>query len=120
MKKFKKKNCDRAVEKYFRRELLPAAAAAVEERGLFFPLQPDAEAESYYARCEKRSMSAADFILEGCDSFEKLWQALEELWRKQGYPGLARTGGKAAELAERLYNVESESDEVSPFIYVMF
>lgn len=120
MKTFREKMSERAVERYFRRELLPAFAAAGKGAESFFPRRPDGEARSYYVPCGKKSMSAGDFILEGCGSFDKLQQALEELWREQGYPGLARTSGTAAALARRLYHAGSENDEVSPFIYVMF
>ena len=120
MKRDIRRKTERAIIRYFEKELLPAATAIKEQGRVFFPEKPDPEAVTYYTRCRKRTVSAGDFILEGCASFEKLQEALAGLWREQGYPELARTAPTAAALARKLYTVESESDEVSPFIYVMF
>ena len=114
------KRTDREVIRYFMKELLPSVTGIDREGEGFFPTRPDPEAETYYRRCERKSLSADDFILEGCSSFEKLGEALAGLWNEQGYSELARTAPAAAALARKLYTVESESGEVSPFIYVMF
>lgn len=116
------KRTDRAIADYFEKVLLPSVAGADKEGEGFFPRRPDPEAVSYFKRCEKKTLTGDDFILEGCASFEKLEEALARLWEGQGFQGLAGTAPAAATLARKLnaYAMESENSDISPFMYVMF
>src|SRR4051812_37704197 len=106
---------DKLRELFFQ-QMVPSGTRA-RARGGFFPLRPDAQASSYYAARAKRSMDAGDFELPAP---EKLADALKELWRRQGCADLTPMAQTIAELAEALRHQEEQSDEVSPFIYVMY
>jgi hypothetical protein len=83
-------------------------------------LRPDPAAETYFRDRAKTSMSLADFELVGTESIEAFRGALARHWASVGHPELAALAEDFAALAAALYKADQQSDELSPFIYVMF
>ncbi len=65
-------------------------------------------------------MDPASFEVAGCNSFDSFEKALTDMWTSQGSPELAALAPTLSKLAKSIYLVEEQSEEVSPFIYVMF
>ncbi|MFL6285131.1 MAG: hypothetical protein ACJ74Q_18470 [Pyrinomonadaceae bacterium] len=111
---------DRKAADFFREVLVPVALS---ERALgreFFALRPDAVAESYYVEPTKRAMSPEDFELRASESIEAFVRELAALWSSEGREELAAMAPRLASLASELREDEQQSDDVSPFMYVMF
>jgi len=106
---------DRRLGRFFDKRLVPLAERLRASDTRFFPLGPDAEAESYYLPA---SRGEPKFIeLEGPAACEK---ALREIWEGQRMPELAALAEPLMALAQRLEIREDEWGEISPFVYVMY
>lgn len=111
---------DRIAADFFREVLVPAARSEREAGREFFALRPDAEAESYFAEPAKGSMRPEDFELRACESVEDFVRELAALWASEGREGLAAMAPRLAALAAGVREDEEQTDDVSPFMYVMF
>jgi hypothetical protein len=120
MNLIKPKNISKHVRKVFMKEVVPVSNLSKKREQVFFPLRPDNQLSTYYREREQTAMTLGDFEVPGCESSEKLEKALAELWGSQGYAELVPLAQTTARLAEMLRESEDESQEVSPFIYVMF
>ena len=109
-----------SVRKFFLKELIPLAEQLRGEGKAFFPVKGDPGATTYYIQRDKTTMTPEDFEVVGCDAVEGFEEALIDLWRSQGYPQLTALAPTLSRLARSLYHVEEQTEEVSPFIYVMF
>ena len=108
------------LQRFFDDELMPAARALRQARGELFPTHPDPDAATYWAERSPRTMAREGFEVAGLESIDKLETALRDLWQARGLPQLAALSCGIVELARLLKQGDDESDEVSPFIYVMF
>ncbi len=108
------------IRRFFAEQLSPAAAAIRRRRGELFATRPDPQAETYYRRRSTTRMSAASYEVDGLGSVEGLETALRSFWESRGLPELASLSPGLTELARLLRPTEEQTDEVSPFIYVMF
>jgi hypothetical protein len=111
---------DRSATAFFREVLVPAALRERESGREFFALRPDAAAESYYVEPTRREMSPEDFELRASESIEAFVRELAALWSSEGREELAAMAPRLASLASELREDEQQSDDVSPFMYVMF
>jgi hypothetical protein len=109
-----------SVRRFFVDELMPVAAQLRAEGTTLFPLGADPGADSYYTKRDKTAMTAGDFEVSGCDAVESFEAALVALWNAQGYPQLTRLAPTLSRLATSLYQIDEQTEDVSPFIYVMF
>ncbi len=111
---------DRSAADFFREVLVPVALRERATGREFFALRPDAAAESYYVEPTNRSMEPADFELRASESVEDFIRELAALWASEGLEELAATAPRLAALASGLREDEEQTDDVSPFMYVMF
>lgn len=102
------------LDAFFRDKLAPAAEA-LRARGVHFYTR-GREAGSGSAW----SAPPAGEDFERFDSPAELLTALAEQWRSEGLPELAALAPELAALAEELELSEEDSEEVSPFVYVMY
>lgn len=107
----------RSVGPFFDRELTPLGAGG---RAFFAP-GPDPDAPTYYASRSRRTLRKQDFVILGCDSPEALAAALRALWQSQGCEELTPLIPSLVRLADALRRAqEQQTEEVSPFVYVMY
>jgi hypothetical protein len=111
---------DRSAIAFFREVLVPAALRERASGREFFALRPDASSESYYVEPTKREMKPEDFELRASESIEAFVRELAALWSSEGREDLAAMAPRLASLASELREDEEQSDDVSPFMYVMF
>ena len=111
---------DRRLAKFFRTELLRISRQYRRESRELMAGSPDSQLASYYVVREKTKMTKADFENGSCASPDELASALSDMWDEQGFTELSSVAPQFAKLAERLKKSQLESDEVSPFIYVMY
>lgn len=111
---------DRCASDFFREVLAPAALRERESGREFFALRPDASAESYYVEPTKREMKPEDFELRAGESVEEFVRELAALWSSEGREELASMAPRLAALAAEVREDEEQTDDVSPFMYVMF
>jgi len=109
-----------AVRTFFEQRLMPLALRMAAEGKPFFPMHPDPKLASYYKDRTQKGMKKEDFEVPACDGFEEFARGMAEMWRAQGHKELAELVPELAGLAKQLYSVEEQTEEVSPFIYVMF
>jgi len=86
----------------------------------YFALAPDPALPTYFIRRTKTRWTATDFEAQSTQSPRELGAALAQFWQAAGNPELARLAPRFAELAERVYDVDTQTGEVTPFMYVMF
>jgi hypothetical protein len=110
----------KALRAFFHDQLTPLAERQKREGRQFLASELQKDAESYYVRRTKRSMTRADFEWGGCPSVEAFPEQLAELWRSQGDEGLAALAPVLGKLAVVLQEQDDEGEEVSPFIYAMY
>ena len=120
MKWISRKRSARAVERFFRREMMVLAERMKREGREFFPVTPNAEAQTYYMDRDRRTLSPQDFEGLGCESSAEFADRLLLLWRSQGLEELESLIPTLSKLAGELYRVEEQQAEVSPFVYVMY
>jgi hypothetical protein len=108
------------INKYFYNELLPIARKMLADKKLFFPVVADPNLKTYYITRHLQKTSPEDFEIAGCDSPENFALALFKMWSSEGYPELSALAESMSKLAKSLHFAKEQSDEVSPFIYVMF
>lgn len=112
---------DRRAADFFNEVLVPVALRERERGREFFALRPDASAESYYVEPTKRAMRQEDFELRAADSVEEFVRELAALWASEGREELAAAmAPRLAALASEVREDEEQTDDVSPFMYVMF
>jgi hypothetical protein len=111
---------DRSASAFFREVLVPVALRERARGREFFSLRPDAAAESYYVEPTKRAMESEDFELRASESIEEFVRELAALWSSEGREELAAMAPRLAALASEVREDEEQSDDVSPFMYVMF
>ncbi|HKG14197.1 MAG TPA: hypothetical protein VKB12_12800 [Pyrinomonadaceae bacterium] len=111
---------DRSAVAFFREVLVPLAQAGRESGREFFALRPDEAAESYYVEPTKSAMRPEDFELRACESIQDFVRELAALWSSEGREDLAAMAPRLAALASELREDEEQTDDVSPFMYVMF
>jgi hypothetical protein len=111
---------DESAAAFFREVLVPVALRERESGREFFALRPDAAAESYYVEPTKREMRPEDFELRAADSVEDFVRELAALWSSEGREELAAMAPRLAALAAEVRENEGQTDDVSPFMYVMF
>jgi len=100
---------DALVQRFFKKQLLPAAAGVHRRGATFYPAGPD-DAESWYCDApEEPDLMEID---------ERRWSALlEARWNGEG---LAELAGPLVDLARKLRSRAPQSNELSPFIYVIY
>jgi hypothetical protein len=111
---------DRSAADFFREVLVPVALRERARGREFFALRPDAAAESYYVEPTRREMSPEEFELRASESIEAFVRELAALWSFEGREELAAMAPRLASLASELREDKQQSDDVSPFMYVMF
>lgn len=111
---------ERSAVAFFREVLVPVALRERATGVEFFALRPDAEAESYYVEPTNRSMEPADFELRASESVEDFIRELAALWASEGREEMAAMAPRLAALASSFGEDEEPTDDVSPFMYVMF
>ncbi len=105
---------------FFNDLLSPLAVRERDRAKSFFPLGADPRAESYYVEPPRRVMAAADFELRAAESLADFVKELTALWASEGHEELAALAPRLLALAEEMGEREEQSEDVSPFMYVMF
>jgi hypothetical protein len=108
------------IREFFDRELLPAAAGLRQSGRIFFPTRAEFGTESYYIPRTKTTMARTDFELGELTTVENLEEAMRKLWIAQDYPELVPLAPSLAQIACEVRLRDEQTDEVSPYIYVMF
>lgn len=114
------KDTAKLIKTCFLEKIIPVSIDLHKKQINFFPLKPNLNSPTYYLERELTAMRPEDFEVPGCENSEALGKSLAELWISQGYKDLIPLAQTTAELAELLRETEEESEEISPFIYIMF
>ncbi len=110
----------KAIDTFFNKEFVELADKLKRSGRAFLETRLDAKADSYYVTRTKRTMSKADFESAGCRSLESFPDDLTRLWKSKGCEDLLPLVPGMGKLARGLYNLQDQSEEVSPFVYVMY
>lgn len=111
---------NRLAVRFFKEVLVPLALRERAAGKTFFPLRPDADAESYYVEPTHGVMSPSDFELLAAESIEDFINELAVLWVSEGHEELASMSPGLSELAKEVSGHEDQAADVSAFMYVMF
>ena len=111
---------ERLAREFYTSRLLPLSRAATAAGTHYFPLGPDPTLDTYFVKRARTRWTAADFESQSADAPDQLAAALANLWQGLGNPELAALAPDFAALAARVYDVDSQADGVTPFMYVMF
>ena len=115
-----KANIHPKIQNFFEQELM-LLATELKQQGDIIPwVSLDADASTYYKTRQKTSMSKQDFEIGGHSTLETFAADLTAFWENNDDSKLCKLIPSLTELANELYFVEDESEELSPYIYVMF
>lgn len=109
-----------AIRRFFEAELMPLAQRYAKEHRPLFPRSADSSKASYFHLRTRTSMSRDDFVIKGVESPQAFAESLRTLWAASQHPEMASFARSMRELAALLRGGEESTDDVSPFIYVMF
>lgn len=107
-------NVNDSLRDFFYDVLLPIAESAQQQGVEFFPLGPEAKADSYYS-----DLSGANSYLHEID-LSDLGTELRQLWASGDFPDLVKIAAALEKFSKLLKEKADETDEISPFIYAMF
>ena len=111
---------DAALRSFFTSEMLPLAARLKSGGHRFLETSLDPRAGSYYVPRTKRRMDRADFEALADLTPETLSRELTAFWRATGRDALLPLVPTLCKLASALRNTERPTDDVSPFVYMMY
>jgi hypothetical protein len=111
---------ERLAREFYTTKLLPLSRAAAAAGMHYFPLGPDPARGTYFVKRMRTRWTAADFESQSVAAPAQLAPALAALWQATGDPQLAALAPDFAALAAQVYDVDTETDAVTPFMYVMF
>ena len=115
-----KANIHPKIQNFFEQELM-LLATELKQQGDIIPwISLDADASTYYKTRQKTSMSKQDFEIGGHSTLESFAADLTAFWENNDDSKICKLIPSLTELANELYFVEDESEELSPYIYVMF
>jgi len=115
-----KANIHPKIQNFFEQELM-LLATELKQQGDIIPwVSLDADASTYYKTRQKTSMSKQDFEIGGHSTLETFAADLTAFWENNDDSKICKLIPSLTELANELYFVEDESEELSPYIYVMF
>ena len=109
-----------AIRAFCEKSFRPVADKMVRDGQKFFAHNGEAGAASYYEKRERTAMRREDFETPSFRTIDEFADELAAFWRSQGYNALSELTPAMANLARQLQQVEEQTDEVSPFVYVMF
>jgi hypothetical protein len=112
---------NRAAVKFFDEVIAPLAERVRAEGISYFPLGSEPELETYFVEPSRKVMAPGDFELRATESAEAFISELAAFWQREGHEELAEMAPQLAELAREIpQSNESEQNDLSPFMYVMF
>ena len=115
-----KANIHPKIQNFFEQELM-LLATELKQQGDIIPwVSLDADASTYYKTRQKTSMSKQDFEIGGHSTLETFAADLTAFWESNDDSKICKLIPSLTELANELYFVEDESENLSPYIYVMF
>ena len=115
-----KDNIHPKIQNFFEQELMLLATELKQQRGIIPWVPLDADASTYYKTRKKTRMSKQDFEIGGHSTLETFAADLTAFWENNDDSKICKLIPSLTELANELYFVEDESEELSPYIYVMF
>lgn len=115
-----KANGKSEIHALFEQQLEVTAQKLQEQVDVYFPTSFDPSVDSYYLPRAHKYMLREDFEFRPLLGRESIEKALTELWQERSSEELIPLAAPTAAVAESLKAVETQDDEVSPFLYVMF
>ena len=111
---------DREVERFFETQLLPLAQRLRADGVKLLDPGPQPGATSYYIQRHQRAMSRADFEQGGLSTPQRAEAEMRAAWSSAlGHP-LAPLASEVARLACSLRQGQTQSSDVSAFVYAMY
>ena len=106
-------NAEKKAEQFFKKWLKPRSRN-------YFPTGFDEKLPSYFIRRKDCRMTAKAFELGSQMSAECLADCLSHFWSARQENELEPLAKPLAELAQSVYSIDNQNEELSPFIYVMY
>lgn len=108
-------NQEKLLHRFFKDQITPLAEKLRAEGGQFFPLGPDDQEPTWYVDYPPDPPEISQFKATDAGAELQRW------WAAQGYDPIVPLVAPLMELGEALSaQAAEETDDVSPFIYVMF
>jgi hypothetical protein len=109
------------VDTLFDEIVLPLHEKLKRDGGELFPLGPDLSLDSYYITRRKTRMNRKDFEVAAYEGAAGFAGVLRCMWEDETRADLVASAQRQAEVARALGEVaETQTDEISPFRYIMF
>lgn len=108
------------IQLFFEQELIPLAAEIKKQQDIIPWISLDTGASTYYKTRQKTSMSKLDFEIGGHSTLETFAADLAAFWNNNDDSKLSELVPSLAKLANELHVAEDQSEEISPYVYVMF
>ena len=108
------------IENFYKNQLVPLAKKLEKDESAKSWVCIDREAQTYFKKKLKRTSCKADFEHGGHSVLSKFKEDATEFWGARDEDDISDLIPALNELANDLYDVESQSEELSSYIYVMF
>ena len=102
------------------KKIMNISQANDQNLSIVIPLRPDKSKTTYFTPRKKKTMEKSDFEVHSSKEPNELEQSVKNLWKDFEAIGFLDLIPDLTSLASLLKTVEEQSEEVSPFIYVMF
>jgi hypothetical protein len=108
------------IQEFYNKQLMPLAEKLDVKNKPLMPLGAEPAARTYYISRRQTSMTRQDFEAPSVSNARELEEAMHNLWVKFRPSELAGLAKPMAKMSQQLAQTEEQTEEVSPFIYVMF
>ena len=113
-----KENRVKIIQEFFNQQVMPLSKQLHSKEQPLMPLAPETKAETYYISRSQTSTNRQDFEAPAVSNERELEKALREQWNHS--PEFANLAQPSANIAQKLAETEEQTEEVSPFTYIMF
>ncbi|MBL8330600.1 MAG: hypothetical protein JNJ71_17310 [Rubrivivax sp.] len=110
----------REIARFFTEQMMPLAERLKADRVKLLDPGPQPGAASYFVKRTQRSMSREDFERGGLTSPERAEAEMKAVWSQAAGHPLAPLAPAVARLAGELRQGQTQSSDVSQFVYAMY
>jgi hypothetical protein len=110
----------RLLRRLFRSKIAPLAHRYRQQRRQLLDGNPQQDLPTYYHHRASTRMTKEEFETGSGRSVQELTAGMQAIWSEADDTDLQQLAPQFARLAEKLRSTQVETDDVSPFIYVMY
>ena len=116
----KRNKVNAKLENFYKNELVPLAKKLESDKTAKSWVDIDEKCETYFVKKLNRTLCKEDFEWGGHSILSRFGEDAVKFWEAREEDGVLELIPALVELANDLHDVESQSEEISSYIYAMF